>query len=90
MKKNRDVKFIIYQALYIFVICVVTIKGANLDLTQVIEDDGQPKVFISPDSLEKLMEIIRKSIIVDTSMYVIIKKSDLEHMDEKIKQLVVN
>jgi len=89
MRKNKDVKFIIYQSLYIFVVCVIAIKGANLDLTQVVEDDGRPKVFISPDSLEKLMEIIRKSIIVDTSLYVIIKKEDLEKMDEKIKQLVV-
>jgi hypothetical protein len=89
MKKQKDVKFIIYQSLYIFVVCVIAIKGANLDLTQVVEDDGRPKVFISPDSLEKLMEIIRKSIIVDTSLYVIIKKEDLEKMDEKIKQLVV-
>ena len=90
MKKQKDVKFIIYQSLYIFVVCVIAIKGANLDLTQVVEDDGKPKVFISPDSLEKLMEIIRKSIIVDTTLYVIIKKEDLEKMDEKIKQLVVS
>ena len=90
MRRSKDVKFIIYQALYIFVVCVIAIKGANLDLTQVIEDDGKPKVFISPDSLEKLMEIIRKSIIVDTNLYVIIKKEDLEKMDDKIKQLVVN
>ena len=90
MRRNRDVKFIIYQSLYIFVVCVIAIKGANLDLTQVVEDDGKPKVFISPDSLEKLMEIIRKSIIVDTNLYVVIKKEDLEKMDEKIKQLVVS
>ncbi len=90
MKKQKDVKFIIYQALYIFVVCVIAIKGANLDLTQVVEDDGTPKVFLSPDSLQKLYEIIKKSIIVDTNLYVIIKKSDLEKMDEKIKQLVVN
>ncbi|MFI5212076.1 MAG: hypothetical protein ACHQIH_04280 [Ignavibacteria bacterium] len=90
MKKKSDVKFIIYQSLYIFVVCVIAIKGANLDLTQVIADDGKPKVFLSPDSLQKLYEIIKKSIIVDTSLYVIIKKSDLEKMDEKIKQLVVN
>src|SRR5215510_7982163 len=90
MKRNRDVKFIIYQSLYIFVVCVIAIKGANLDLTQVIEDDGKPKVFLTPDSLEKLMEIIRKSIIVDTNLYVVIKKEDLEKMDEKIKQLVVS
>lgn len=90
MRKNRDVKFIIYQSLYIFVVCVIAIKGANLDLTQVIEDDGKPKVFISPDSLEKLMEIIRKSVIVDTTIYALIKKEDLAKMDEKIQQLVVN
>jgi len=30
MKKQRDVKFIIYQSLYIFVVCVIAIKGANL------------------------------------------------------------
>jgi hypothetical protein len=90
MKKNRDVKFIIYQALYIFVICVVTIKGANLDLTQVVEDDGRPKVYMTEDSLQKLLDIIKRSIIVDTNLYVIIKKSDLEKMDDRIKQLVVN
>jgi len=90
MKKQKDVKFIIYQALYIFVVCVIAIKGANLDLTQVVEDDGKPKVFLSPDSLQKLYEIIKRSIIVDTNLYVIIKKEDLAKMDDKIKQLVVN
>jgi hypothetical protein len=91
MKKgSRDVKFIIYQSLYIFVVCVIAIKGANLDLTQVVEDDGKPKVFLTPDSLQKLYEIIKKSIIVDTNIYVIIKKEDLAKMDEKIQQLVVN
>ncbi|HEY3252120.1 MAG TPA: hypothetical protein VGK25_13500 [Ignavibacteria bacterium] len=88
-KNNKDVKFIIYQSLYIFVVCVVAIKGANLDLIQVVEDDGKPKVFLTPDSLQKLYEIIKRSIIVDTNLYVIIKKTDLEKMDEKIKQLVV-
>jgi hypothetical protein len=68
---------------------VVAIKGANLDLIQVIEDDGKPKVFLTPDSLQKLYEIIKRSIIVDTNLYVVIKKEDLARMDEKIKQLVV-
>lgn len=90
MKKKSDIKFIIYQSLYIFVVCVVAIKGANLDLVQVIADDGKPKVFLSPDSLQKLYEIIKKSVIVDTNIYALIKKEDLEKMDEKIKQLVVN
>jgi len=38
-RKNRDVKFIIYQVLYIFVVCIVALKGANLDLTEVINKD---------------------------------------------------
>jgi hypothetical protein len=89
MKRKNDIKFIIYQSLYIFVICVVAMKGANLDLTQVIEDDGKPKAIISPDSLLKLYEIIKKSIIVDTSLYVIISKEDLAKMDVKIQELVI-
>ena len=60
MRKQRDVKFIIYQSLYIFVVCVIAIKGANLDLVTVIADDGTPKVFLSPDSLQKLYEKIQK------------------------------
>jgi hypothetical protein len=90
MKKKGDVKFIIYQSLYIFVVCVVAIKGASLDLTQVINDDGKPKVFLTPDSLDKLLEIIKKSIIVDTNLYVIIAKSDLANMDKRIQELVIH
>jgi hypothetical protein len=89
MRKSKDVKFIIYQALYIFVVCVIAIKGASLDLTQVIEDDGKVKANITPDSLEKLMRILEKSIIVDTNLYVIISKEDLAKMDDKIKDLVI-
>ena len=61
-----------------------TIKGASLDLTQVVNDDGKPKVVMTQDSLEKLLDIIKRSIIVDTSLYVIISKADLDKMDDKI------
>jgi hypothetical protein len=36
ISKNRDSKFIIYQVLYIFVITVLALKGADLDLSKVI------------------------------------------------------
>ncbi len=36
-KPNKDVKFIIYQVLYIFIIVVLTMKGADIDLTKVID-----------------------------------------------------
>ncbi len=89
MKRNKDIKFIIYQSLYIFVVCVIAIKGANLDLTQVIEDDGKPKAIISPDSLMKLYEIIKKSIIVDTSLYAIISKEELAKLSPEVQRLAL-
>jgi len=34
-KRQHDVKFVIYQALYLVVIALITIKGAEIDLTKV-------------------------------------------------------
>jgi hypothetical protein len=87
MKKKSDIKFIIYQSLYIFVVCVIAIKGANLDLVQVIEDDGTPKAQITEDSLQKLMEILKRAIIVDTTRFAIVDKKLLEE-NEKLRTLV--
>ncbi len=39
VQKNRDSKFIIYQVLYIFVITVLALKGADLDLHRVVLKD---------------------------------------------------
>ncbi len=39
IKKERDSKFIIYQVLYIFVITVLALKGADLDLSRVVSKD---------------------------------------------------
>lgn len=36
INKNRDSKFVIYQVLYIFVVTVLALKGADLDLDKVI------------------------------------------------------
>jgi hypothetical protein len=37
---NKDVKFVIYQVLYIFVVCVIALKGASLDLSEVIKKEN--------------------------------------------------
>lgn len=37
---SRDVKFVIYQVLYIFVVCVIALKGASLDLSEVIKKEN--------------------------------------------------
>jgi hypothetical protein len=89
LRKSRDVKFIIYQSLYIFVVCVVAIKGANLNLTQVVEDDGTPKPQISMDSLENLYRLMQKMVLVDTNYFVIVDKKLLEE-NEKLRIIVQN
>lgn len=42
-KHNRDVKFIIYQVLYIFVIVVLTMKGADINLEKVLTAEDAVK-----------------------------------------------
>lgn len=87
MKKSKDIKFVIYQALYIFVVCVLAIKGADLTLTQVIEDDGKPKVILTPEKMDSIQKLLDKSIIVDTNRFAIVDK-DLLKEDDKMKELV--
>jgi hypothetical protein len=78
MKKKNDVKFIIYQALYIFVICVIAVKGASIDLAEVelkkIIDPGwtyvdtSNKILIDKDELSKMIKF-------DSSQYLIVSKA---------------
>jgi len=89
MKKKGDVKFIIYQSLYIFVVCVIAIKGANLDLKQVVEDDGSLKPKISQDSLEKLYDLMQRMVMVDTNYFVIVDRKLLLE-NEKLRMIVEN
>src|SRR5437867_5834109 len=86
MRKSKDVKFIIYQSLYIFVVCVIAIKGANLDLVQVMENDTT-LARISEDSLKHLLEILKISQIVDTSRYKLVDK-DLLVNNVELQRLV--
>jgi hypothetical protein len=53
--KNKDVKFIIYQVLYIFVVCVVALKGASLDLSEVLSKDKVVEKTYA-DSLKKYID----------------------------------
>ncbi len=53
-RKNKDSKFIIYQVLYIFVITVLALKGADLNLKEVISKD---KV-VSKSVRDSLMVVI--------------------------------
>lgn len=72
MKKGRDVKFIIYQVLYIFVICVIALKGADINLEEVLDAKQVVKKTYA-DSLKKYIDSILAlglipSINIDTNM----------------------
>lgn len=54
MNHKKDIKFVIYQVLYIFVICVFAIKGADLNLTKVVAKDKS----IPPETRDSLIGVI--------------------------------
>lgn len=55
IKKERDSKFVIYQVLYIFVITVLALKGADLDLRRVALEDETVDIEVR-DSLMTLLD----------------------------------
>lgn len=70
--RNKDSKFVIYQVLYIFVITVLAIKGADLDLSAVVAKDKtvsrntRDSLLVVIDSLNKLG--YKVSVKADTSV----------------------
>lgn len=90
MKGNRDVKFIIYQVLYIFVVCVIALKGANLDLSEVISKDNVVKKQYA-DSLKAYIDSILAlglvpKIDIDTSM---IPAEEYEKLKMQLSQMQI-
>jgi hypothetical protein len=73
VQKNNDSKFIIYQVLYIFVITVLALKGAELDLSRVVDKEKVVDVSVR-DSLK---------ILID-SLYAQGLKFDIK-VDEKVE-----
>jgi len=83
--KSKDVKFIIYQVLYIFVVCVVALKGANLDLVEVLSKDKVVEKSYA-DSLKKYIDSILAlglvpRIEIDTTV------KDLAELQKRLEQL---
>ena len=89
MKKGRDVKFIIYQVLYIFVICVIALKGADINLEEVL-DAKQVVKRTYADSLKKYIDSILAlglipSINIDTNLKY--SADDMEKIMAELNQL---
>src|SRR5664279_3507206 len=91
--KNRDTKFIIYQVLYIFVITVLALKGANLDLSRVVKKDSVVSKSVR-DSLVALIDTLYRkgvnfNIKIDENAAVenVELKGKLAHMNERVAVL---
>ncbi len=83
INKNNDSKFIIYQVLYIFVITVLALKGAELDLSRVVSKENVVDVSVR-DSLKILID----SLYAQGLKFNI--KIDEKVENEALKQKLVN
>ena len=84
MKGHRDVKFIIYQVLYIFLVCVISLKGANIDLTEVLSKDKVVNKQYA-DSLKAYIDSILALGLVPEINFDTAKK--LENIDQVLREL---
>ena len=93
VKKNRDSKFIIYQVLYIFVITVLALKGADLDLSKVVKEEETVDKAVRDSLVAQLDSLyaqnIKFSIEIDPNIEVenVELKEKLASMNKKIQTL---
>jgi len=93
IKKERDSKFVIYQVLYIFVITVLALKGADLNLSRVVAKDEAVDLSVR-DSLLALIDSlyaqgINFNIKIDPNVAVenVALKERLASLNEKVQDL---
>jgi len=87
MKKHSDVKFIIYQVLYIFVICVIALKGANIDLTEVISKEKVVERSYA-DSLKAFLDsLIKLGLVPEIKFDTNRKFENIEQLKEQLTQM---
>jgi hypothetical protein len=93
VKKERDSKFVIYQVLYIFVITVLALKGADLDLRKVVSEDEVVDKSIR-DSLVALIDSLYEqglkfSIEIDPNIEIenVELKQKLASLNQKVQTL---
>jgi hypothetical protein len=93
VKKERDSKFVIYQVLYIFVITVLALKGADLDLSRVVSKEKtvdkavRDSLVMQLDSLYQ--EITKLSSIIDPNVQVenVELKQRLASLNQRVQNL---
>ena len=93
INRNRDSKFVIYQVLYIFIITVLALKGAEIDLKRVILADKTVNVDVK-DSLVAILDSLY-SLGIDFSIQIdpnVIKENEvlkdkLASLSKRVKEL---
>lgn len=93
VNKNRDSKFVIYQVLYIFIITVLALKGAELDLRRVALEEETVDVNVK-DSLVAILDSLY-SLGIDFSIKIdpnvveenVELKEQLANLNERVQNL---
>ena len=93
VRRNRDAKFVIYQVLYIFVITVLALKGAEINLGEVVDKDDVVEKSVR-DSLINVVDSLsllglKFNIEVDTNAAAenLILKSKLSKLNTQMASL---
>ena len=93
IRRSRDAKFIIYQVLYIFVITVLALKGAEINLGEVVDKENVVEKSVR-DSLINVVDSLSKlglklNIEVDTNAISenIILKNKLSKLNNQVASL---
>lgn len=89
IRKNKDSKFVIYQVLYIFVVAVLAIKGADLDLGEVISKKEAVNTSVRDSLLTVIDSLNALGLKFDLEIDTTSAKENVE-LKEKIRQLNVS
>ena len=68
INRNRDSKFVIYQVLYIFIITILALKGADINLKRVAPEDETVNINVR-DSLVAILDSLY-SLGIDFSIQI--------------------
>ncbi|GAB4293568.1 MAG: hypothetical protein Kow0098_14520 [Ignavibacteriaceae bacterium] len=88
VNKNRDSKFVIYQVLYIFVITVLALKGADLDLSRVVaeEDTVDKKVRDSLVTMLDSLTALGMKFSIEIDPNVVVENEELKQKMEEMRK----
>ncbi len=87
-KRQHDVKFVIYQALYLVVIALITIKGAEIDLTKVERAGASDSLRVALEQRQRYNDSLAAEIAKQEALAQEIQRrlAQKQAEDERIKR----